>query len=147
MKKHEVGQVLFILAAKDMRIHPVMVVEEVTKKTLSGEQTNYTVESSTARGRKRFDLNLDGLKVFDTIDEIKTYLLENAKNAIEEMCNSASTLAEKEFETITSISFEEKVEEKNASLDLIQKSGVKETHTVILSNGEEVKMQIPGDLH
>ena len=38
-----VGQILYLLSAKSMKVIPALVVEEVTIKTLDGEKISYNV--------------------------------------------------------------------------------------------------------
>lgn len=40
-----VGQVLYVILRKEVRVFPVMIVEEVTKKTLEGTSTTYMVKA------------------------------------------------------------------------------------------------------
>ena len=38
---YHVGQVLFVILNKKTQVYPMMVVEEIIKKTMQGEETNY----------------------------------------------------------------------------------------------------------
>lgn len=41
---YEVGQIIYVVSNETERIVPVMVVEEIKRKTMQGEETNYVVK-------------------------------------------------------------------------------------------------------
>ena len=43
-KKYDVGQVLYVISKKERKVYPVLVVEEIVRKTLSGAETSYIVQ-------------------------------------------------------------------------------------------------------
>lgn len=98
MKEYSIGQVLFILLKGDTSIHPVLVTEEVRKRTVQGSTVEYTVELVLKTG-KRSHVMLSELEahVFDDISDARSYLINNATKAINDICSSASQNAEKWF--------------------------------------------------
>jgi hypothetical protein len=130
MKNRHVGQILFILSSGEMSLTPVQIVEEIVRRTLDGEQVTHTVEAFGANGaRKRFNLVGDKFLIFDTIDEAKSYLIENATTAIDSLCSSA---VEK------SAMFLVKEEKKN-----IRESRVQQYESMLLEDGTVVKINLP----
>lgn len=97
MKEYHIGQVLYVLLKGDTTIHPVLVVEELRKKTLQGVVTEYTVEIVTGKNGKRSTSTLSDLDaiVFENIGEAKSHLVNNATEAINRICNLAQATAEK----------------------------------------------------
>ena len=96
MKEYTIGQVLFVLLKGETSIHPLLVVEELRKKTLQGVTTEYTVEVVSGKGKKvKFNLSELEAIVFDDIASAKAHLLRNATEAIDNICNVATSLAEK----------------------------------------------------
>tara|TARA_B100001287_G_C22571254_1_gene476345 strand:+ start:488 stop:949 length:462 start_codon:yes stop_codon:yes gene_type:complete len=107
---YRVGQILYTILDSKHAIFPVKVVEEVTIKNLESEKTNYKVLLPNSKEQKvdldRFD------KVFSTIDEASSYLIENAKNAIQNLVESSTTLEKKYFSySVNRVEKEENIEE------------------------------------
>ena len=98
---YRVGQILYTILDSKHAIFPVKVVEEVTVKNLESEKTNYKVLLPNSKEQKvdldRFD------KVFSTMSEASTYLVENAKNAIDNLVKKSTELEEKYFNHSTNI--------------------------------------------
>ena len=92
---YRVGQILYTILDSKHAIFPVKVIEEVTVKNLESEKTNYKVLLPNSKEQKvdldRFD------KVFSTISEASSYLVENAKNAIDNLVKNSTELEEKYF--------------------------------------------------
>jgi len=103
MKEYYVGQVLYVLLKGETNIHPVLVTEELRKKTLQGVLTEYTVEIVAGKSGKRNPVSLSELNatVFENIGEAKSYLIDNATDAINRICNIAQATAEKWFSVQT----------------------------------------------
>ena len=98
---YRVGQILYTILDSKHAIFPVKVIEEVTVKNLESEKTNYKVLLPNSKEQKvdldRFD------KVFSTISEASSYLVENAKNAIDNLVKNSTELEEKYFNHSTNI--------------------------------------------
>jgi len=98
---YRVGQILYTILDSKHAIFPVKVVEEVTIKNLESEKTNYKVLLPNSKEQKvdldRFD------KVFSTIEESSSYLIENAKNAIQNLVKSSADLEKKYFSDSVSV--------------------------------------------
>jgi len=94
MEKLHVGQVVFLLLREDHRIAPVQVVEEVVRRKLGGEEVNYFVRASAKPKSKVLPLEIEKERVFLTIEDARSYMLENATKAIEGICDEAMRVAE-----------------------------------------------------
>jgi len=91
---HEVGEVLFIVSNKRRQIFPVRVVEQVIRKTLSGEGVSYRVQipGGDKPGSGIVDLSgIDGT-VHPTIERAREFLYEQATRAIEQMLETAQEM-------------------------------------------------------
>ena len=107
---YRVGQILYTILDSKHAIFPVKVIEEVTIKNLESEKTNYKVLLPNSKEQKvdldRFD------KVFSTIDEASSYLIENAKIAIKNLVESSDTLEKKYFSySVSRVEKEENIKE------------------------------------
>lgn len=150
MRKYTIGQVLYVLIPNELLIHPVRVVEEVSRKTLEGEEVKYTIEVVNKGKKSRAQLN-DDVEVFEDITVAENHLIANAIRAVNEICESARIAAEKEFgvervsppqpaPTIKSV-----VAEDVKNVKKKRGEGVRNQQTVILDNGEVVKVTLPSE--
>ena len=84
MSTYEVGSVLWIIRTDRPGLMAYRVVEEITKKTLEGEQIQYLVQSATPKSKT---VRLDQIKgnIFEDSEEAKQKMIENATRAIDGM--------------------------------------------------------------
>tara|TARA_Y100000590_G_C15644650_1_gene986364 strand:- start:1100 stop:1525 length:426 start_codon:yes stop_codon:yes gene_type:complete len=95
---YNVGQVLFVVLNKKPQIIPVKVVEQVVRRSLDGENIQYSVTVPTSNGDKTFELDeLDG-EVYTSINDVEQAMLNNAKDMIKRMAGKASSIAENKFD-------------------------------------------------
>jgi len=122
---NSVGQILYCILEKKKIIIPVRVVEEITIKKLNFEKTSYKVILPNMKNEiidlEKFD------NFFDDIEEASSYLIDNAKRAIEDISLKALELEEKFF-------LEEKKEEEEEL--------VKENIDDLVCNNEDEKIKI-----
>lgn len=92
---YSVGQIVYSLLENKKLIIPIKIVEEITVKNLETEITTYKV---LIPNNKKEKVNLDKFdNVFDTIDKASSYMIENAKKAIDDLTFKALELEEKFF--------------------------------------------------
>ena len=92
---YDVGQVVYALLENKKIIIPIRVIEEITIKNLESEITTYKV---LIPNNKKEKVNLDKFDhVFSTVDEASSYMIENAKKAIDDLAFKAVELEEKFF--------------------------------------------------
>lgn len=92
---YKVGQVIYTIIVDKQIVMPLQIIEEVTIKNLEGEETQYKVLLPNNKHQK---VNIEKLSnVFVDLDDAASFLLENAKNAIDEMILKAVDLEEKFF--------------------------------------------------
>ena len=85
MPTYDVGDVLWIIHSDRPGLMAYQVVEEITKKTLDGEETHYLVRAATTKNNKTVKLNSVQGRIFDSSEEAQLALMENAQAAIEAM--------------------------------------------------------------
>jgi hypothetical protein len=74
MMRYEVGQVLFVILSKKSQVYPMMVVEEITKKTLQGENVNYVLRGGADPTSTVLLNQVDG-EIFESAEEAKKTLI------------------------------------------------------------------------
>ena len=88
---YTVGQILYLLSTKSMKVFPVQVVEEIIKKTIEGTGVNYTVQLPD-KEKTRADLADLDVKPFIDVVECKKFMLQNAEASIDDVLKKASTV-------------------------------------------------------
>ena len=91
MQQYRVGQILFLIADAS-KVVPIQVVEEVIRTTLEGKEKTYIVKFPDKKGTNADIKKVKG-QLFKSKDEVKSYMIENAKNAIEQMVMIAEEMS------------------------------------------------------
>jgi len=89
---YRVGQVLFVVLHKKMQVYPMMVVEEITKRTMKGEETNYVLQGGVDPSTTILLNQVDG-EIFESADEAKYVLTNRATAQIEKIVDAAVSKA------------------------------------------------------
>ena len=84
MSSYEVGTVVWIIHTDRPGLMAYRVVEEITKKTLEGEQIQYLVQAATPKTKT---VKLETIKgqIYEDSEEAKQKMIENATKAIDGM--------------------------------------------------------------
>jgi len=98
---YNVGDIIYSTIPESGKIVPLQVVEISIIKKIDSEETQYKVKLPT-RTEKVYNLNKFP-KVFTSIDDIQEYLLNNAKNAIEQMVFEAEDLEQRYFAKVLQV--------------------------------------------
>jgi len=87
---YKIGQIVYVVFRKEAKIYPWQVIEEITKKTITGEKTTYMVRfgSSGADDTIRSVDSIDG-DIFDSADAARKTLVERASKSINNMVGLA----------------------------------------------------------
>ena len=101
MSSYEVGTVVWIIHTDRPGLMAYRVVEEITKKTLEGEQVQYLVEAATSKSKT---VRLETIKgaIYQDSEEAKMKLIENATKAIDGMVVKIQNLVDKNFNGLQS---------------------------------------------
>ena len=130
MQQYRVGQILFLIADAN-KVVPIQVVEEVIRTTLDGKEKTYIVKFPD-KNATTVDIKKVKGQLFTSKDEVKNYMINNAKNAIEQMVTLAEEMSINVFNaTSYETSFSNEVEQDTSSPDD--------------SNADEQEVQQPAD--
>lgn len=90
-RTYRVGQVLYVLMSKETKIVPVQIIEEIIKRTVSGESISYIVKAG--KNDKSVSLqDLDG-EVFDNVELLRETLTKKVMNTVNVVIDNAITRA------------------------------------------------------
>ena len=98
--KYAVGQVLYVIPAKQATVYPMQVIEEVTKRSLSGEvETLYMLQGGPGtKGVMRLD-EITG-EIFDSADVVYKTLISRVTQQIGKVVESAVKKSQEWFEQV-----------------------------------------------
>ena len=91
MQQYRVGQILFLIADAS-KVVPIQVVEEVIRTTLVGKEKTYNVKFPDKNGTTADIKKVKG-ELFMSKDEVREYMIDNAKSAIEQMVSLAEEMS------------------------------------------------------
>jgi hypothetical protein len=89
----KIGQIIYVLSNKAQKIIPAIVIEEMTVKTLDGNQISWKVSVGPTGKEKIIDSKrLDG-ELYESLDEIQGVLKNRLEDFIEQLVKEAETRA------------------------------------------------------
>lgn len=142
MSSHEVGAVLWIIHTDRPGLMAYRVIEEITKKTLEGEQVQYLVQAATSKAKT---VRLETIKgaIYQDSEEAKMKLIENATKAIDGMVVKIQSLVDKSFNGVQE-NPEAKVSKSNPKTLSRNDRSLKEGYQWMdLEDGNRVQVKIP----
>ncbi len=84
---YRVGQVIYVVMSKEMRVIPLQIIKEVIERTIDGDTTEYIV-----RGRDEASTmpvsQIEG-EVFETSDKARKALIERATTSVHRLVDKA----------------------------------------------------------
>lgn len=95
-RTYRVGQILYVLMSKETKIFPVQVVEEIIKRTVTGESNSYIVKAGKASKPIPL-LELEG-EVFESIDDLREILMKKVMNMVNNVVDNALSKASEWYE-------------------------------------------------
>ena len=133
---YQVGQVLYIILKKKKAVFPVQVVEQVVRKTLSGEDVTFKV--AFPNSEEHVDLRAVAEKEFTSAHELQEFLLSNLSEKISAMVGEAEALASSSFVSHTF--------DKDPTLPVSSKEDTS-TMQITLEDGTKANVTVPNDMH
>jgi hypothetical protein len=89
---YNVGQILFVVLNKKNQVYPMLVVEEIVKRTLRGEETNYVLQGGSDPSSRLMLDQVDG-DIFNSAEEARNVLVSKATSQIEKLVLAAKEKA------------------------------------------------------
>lgn len=142
---YSVGQILFVVLNKKPQIIPVKVIEQVVRRSLDGENIQYSVQVPTAEGDKTFELDELDAEVYTSISDVENAMFENARNMIKHMSEKATRVATSKFEYSPSLPKQPSTETQDGSISIpdTPPSAQVSSQKVQLDDGTVVNLHLP----
>jgi len=147
--KYKVGQIIYLLSDKTLKVIPAQIVEEVVRNTMEGKQTTYTIAMPN-KARTCVDLSSLSAKIFTDPHALEAFMIENTKKTIRGLLNEALSIQEIFVTTEPSSTIEEatliedtqapQIKEKASKNVQIKKPG--DTIKVDIGNGIRANVKI-----
>ena len=129
---YKIGQILYTCNEKSLKIIPFQIIEIIIRTTIEGEKKEYIVQLPDKDKTTTPLITIKG-KVFENIDNINEYLLNNAKTAIATMISLTEDIVNKAFKVT--------VEKENSqNINNVQVDTNNDIIMVDLGNGVKAKM-------
>ena len=135
-KRYAVGQTLYVVMVNKLKIVPVVVAEEVVRKTLKGEEVTYLV----CHKENSDPIDLSRLKgdVYEDLKEVKTHLVENVTRNITSMCDQVNERSKELKANLSDGSLDRKFSQ---SLDTDQLEAPEEENVFVLEDGTRARVK------
>ena len=135
-KRYSVGQTLYVVMVDKLKIVPVLVAEEVVRKTLQGEEVTYLV----CHKENADPIDLIRLKgdVYEDLEEVKSLLIENVTRNITNMCDQVVNRSKELNTNLGAGSLDRKVSE-NPVADQLEVT--EEENVFILEDGTRARVK------
>jgi hypothetical protein len=122
---YEVGDIVYIISNKQRQVIPAKIVEQVTRRTLSGEQISYKIQLPGDPNQTRtVDLSSVDGSVHTSIEEVRDLLYKHAMGAIDSVLEAASSMRDSSFgpEKIADVSLQSAGQRDNVQQVEVPKS-------------------------
>lgn len=135
-RRYEVGQALYVVMVDKLKIVPVLVGEEVVRKTLQGEEVTYLVCHKEASD----PIDLRRLKgdVYEDLEEVKTLLVDNVTRNITNMCDQVDSRSKELKQNLFGGSLD-RVVTRDVSVD--QPEVIEEDNVFVLEDGTRARVK------
>jgi hypothetical protein len=135
---YTVGQVIYVVLKKETRVYPMMISEQLTRKTLEGEQISYMVRGGADEQSQLLITEIDG-EIFDSAEKARVVLIDRAKNSITRLVDNAVQKAKEWYPSAAEIPNVDPMTmlKKSSNLQLEQMA------ESVQSDDEPVMIQLP----
>ena len=123
-KRYSVGQTLYVVMVEKLKIVPVVVAEEVVRKTLKGEEVTYLV--CHKENADPIDLNRLKGDVYEDLEKVRSLLIENVTRNITSMCDQVDDRSKELNANLSGGSLDRKVSQNpvDDQLEMTQEENV-----------------------
>ena len=94
--KYKVGQILFLIGEKSIKIMPIQVIEEVIRTNIDGTHKTYIIQLPD-KNKTTVDINDIKGSIFKSVKELREFMIANAIKSIDSMIDKSSILSKKVF--------------------------------------------------
>jgi len=139
--KYSVGQVIYLLSKKDVKVYPVQVIEEVTRKTIENKMVSYVIKLPDNDETEVLLEQVDA-EIFISLEDVELKMMENAALQIKSFLKSAKSMSKifKDIPKEESISENKKSHPKKS--ESTKEKRKENTAEVDLGNGVKGKINL-----
>ena len=123
---YTVGQIIYLLSKKDIKVFPALVVEEIKRKTIDQELVSYVIKLPD-KDRSEVILEEIDAEIFVSLKDLEKSMIKNAKDQITALLNKAESVSE---------IFLDKKEVKKVAKENASESSLGDIAKVDLGNGQ-----------
>ena len=88
---YAVGQIVYLLSRRDVKVFPARVIEEIKRKTVNEEMTSYIVQLPN-QDKTEVLLEEVSADIFTSIEDVEKQMIENAHSQIKIFLQGAKKL-------------------------------------------------------
>lgn len=137
--RYAVGQIIYVILNKKGQVYPMRIIEEITKKTLSGEEVNYVLQVGKDSAATMLLNDVEG-EIYETPEEARTVLIERATRQIEKIVSLAYDKS-KEWYQQTSSQLQQSLQE----IHELPPPVITKDNVVTLPDGTVARLKLPNE--
>ena len=128
-----------MVPSKQTTVYPMQVVEEITKRTLNGVETDYVLKAGTSDEKLISHKEIQG-EIFETVDKARAVLTDRATRSVARLVDAAHKKAREWYPT----AFPERVVQHVQEEDTFQEDNSPMTEGVVtLEDGTIARVKLP----
>lgn len=93
---YKVGQIIYVLTSKETKIYPVQVVEEIIKRSITGESVSYIIKAG--KGNKLIPISDIQGELFEDVESLREVLTKRIVNTVNNIVNESIEKASEWYE-------------------------------------------------
>lgn len=93
---YKVGQIIYVLTSKETKIYPVQVVEEIIKRSITGESVSYIIKAG--KGNKLIPISDIQGELFEDVESLREVLTKRIVNTVNSIVNESIEKASEWYE-------------------------------------------------
>lgn len=148
-RRFSVGSIVFIISSEHNKVLPLQIVEEITRKTLKGDEVHYKVVYGVDQSKAKLLSEIKG-EIFTTLDEVRSHLMKNVTSWVSGQIDAAAKAANTWYKQPNSSEFPEINSVNDLGHQMLETSiqedphspSESETNLVELPDGRVVKARV-----
>jgi hypothetical protein len=146
-RRYNVGQVLYVISTEHNKVLPFQVIEEITKKTLRGDEIFYKVVYGTDQTKTKLLSEIKD-EIFTSLEDVRNHLMQNVTTWVNTQVEAARKAANTWYKTPDPTGLPDDMPSQGMQPSLSDPHTVNtedgDTNLVELPDGRVVKARIKG---
>lgn len=137
-RRYNVGQVLYVISTEHNKVLPFQVVEEITKRTIRGDEVFYRVVYGTDQTKTKLLSEIKD-EIFTSIEEVRQHLMQNVTTWVNTQVEAARKASHTWYKQPDPVGLPDDM----PSTSMIQPSMSNDPHSLNTEDGDTNLVELP----